>query len=316
MNARLLDVLHDAGDENRLAVRERVDVDLDGVREIAVEQQRIGAEHRVDLPGLVVGIARLDVGWHEARQHAEEIIVERAGVMNDRHRTTAEHIRGTNDQRQAKIGGDQPRLLDRIGDCVLRLLEAELVEQALKAVAILGKIDRVHRRAEDRRARLLDRARELQRRLTAELHNHALQFPRLPLLGEDRQHVLRGQRFEIEPVRCVVIRRHRLRIAVDHDCLVARVAKRKRGVAAAIVKLDALPDPVGTAAENDHLGALRRPRFTGRRPVERRLVGRVHIGGGRSEFRRAGVDALVDGLDAERRADRRNVLFRDIGERA
>ena len=244
VNARLLDMLHDAGDEHRLAVAERVDVDLDRVRQIAVEQQGVRAEHRVDLPGLVVGIARLDVGRHQARQHAEEIIVERRGVVNDRHRAPAEHIGGTNDQRQAEVGRDQPRLLDRIGDRVLRLLEAELVEQALEAVAIFGKIDRVDRSAEDRRAGLLDRARELQRRLAAELHDHALQLSRLALLGEDREHVLGGQRFEIEPVGRVVIRRHRLRIAVDHDRLVAGVPKRERGVAAAIVELDALPDPV------------------------------------------------------------------------
>ena len=77
MNARLLDMLHDAGDDDVLAVAKRVDVDLDRVREIAVEQQRVLAQHRVDLAGLVVGIARLDVGGHEARQHAEQIVVER-----------------------------------------------------------------------------------------------------------------------------------------------------------------------------------------------------------------------------------------------
>ena len=49
-------------DEDVLAVGEAVDVDLDGVRQIAVEQQRVLAEHRVDLAGLVVGVARLDVG--------------------------------------------------------------------------------------------------------------------------------------------------------------------------------------------------------------------------------------------------------------
>ena len=40
MDAGLLDVLHDAGDERVLAVGEAVDVDLDGVGQIAVDQQR------------------------------------------------------------------------------------------------------------------------------------------------------------------------------------------------------------------------------------------------------------------------------------
>ncbi len=40
VDAGLLDVLHDAGDERVLAVGEAVDVDLDGVGQIAVDQQR------------------------------------------------------------------------------------------------------------------------------------------------------------------------------------------------------------------------------------------------------------------------------------
>ena len=122
MDARLLDMLHDAGDEHVLAVAQRVDVDLDRVGEIAVEQQRVLAEHRVDLAGLVVGIARLDVGGHQARQHAEEVIVERGLIVDDRHRPPAEHIGGPHHQRQAEIGGDKSRLFNGIGDSVLGLL--------------------------------------------------------------------------------------------------------------------------------------------------------------------------------------------------
>ena len=59
--------------------------------------------------------------------------------------------------------------------------------------------------------------RELERRLSAELHDGALERAALAFLVEDFQHVLRGQRLEIEPVGRVVIGRHRLRIAIDHD---------------------------------------------------------------------------------------------------
>ena len=48
---------------------------------------------------------------------------------------------------------------------------------------------------------------------------------------------------------------------------------------------------------------------------ERRLVGRVHVGGRRSEFGRAGVDALVDRRDAERRARLGDVALVEPGER-
>ena len=132
-----------------------VDVDLDRVREVAVEEQRVLAEHGVDLPGLVVRIARLDVRRDQARQGAEEVVLELRLVADDRHGAAAEHVGRAHDEGQAEVGGDEPALLDRIGDAVLRLLQAELVEEALEAVAVLGEVDGVGRGAEDRHVRLL-----------------------------------------------------------------------------------------------------------------------------------------------------------------
>ena len=257
MDAGFLDVLHDAGDVGVLAVGEAVDVDLDRVGEIAVEQQRVLAEHRVDLPGLVVRIARLDVLRHQFRQRAEQIVAELALVADDLHGASAQHVGRAHDQRIAELGGDQPRLLDRIGDAVLRLLEAELIEQPLEAVAILGEVDGVGRGAEDRHVGLLQRLGELERRLAAELHDDAVQRAVAALGVDDLEHVLGGQRLEIEPVGGVVVGRHRLRIAVDHDGLVAGVAQREAGMAAAIVELDALADAVRSAAEDDDLLPVR-----------------------------------------------------------
>jgi hypothetical protein len=82
-------------------------------------------------------------------------------IADDGHGPPAEHIRRPHHERQAEVGRDQPRLLDRIGDAVLRLLEAELVEEALEAVAVLGEIDGVGRGTEDRHARLLQRPSQL-----------------------------------------------------------------------------------------------------------------------------------------------------------
>ena len=98
--------------------------------------------------------------------------------MDDRHRPPAQHIRWAHDQRQPEIGGDEARLLDRIGDAVLGLLQAELVEEALETIAVFRKVDRVDRGPEDRRARLFDRVGEFQRRLAAKLDDDALERPR------------------------------------------------------------------------------------------------------------------------------------------
>ena len=83
MDACLLDMLHDARNEDVLAIAQAIDVHLDRVREIAVEEQRVLAEHRVDLPGLVVRIARLDVRRDQARQRAEQVILELRLVADD-----------------------------------------------------------------------------------------------------------------------------------------------------------------------------------------------------------------------------------------
>ena len=95
--------------------------------------------------------------------------------------------------------------------------------------------------------------RQVQRRLAAELHDH----PQRLLLLVDAQHVLDRQRLEVELVRGVVVGRDGLRVAVDHDRLVALVAQGEGGVDAAVVELDPLADAVRPAAEHHHLLARR-----------------------------------------------------------
>ena len=131
MDARFLNVLHDARDKHVRPVAQAIDVNLHRVRQIAVEQQWVFAQNSVDLAGLVVGIARLHVGGDQARQGVEQVIGQPGLVADDRHRAPAQHIGGAHDERQAKLGGDNARLLNRIGDAVFRLLQAQLVEQAL-----------------------------------------------------------------------------------------------------------------------------------------------------------------------------------------
>ncbi len=97
------------------------------------------------------------------------------------------------------------------------------------------------------------RSGEIERRLAAELDDDALERA-VRLLGvDDFEHVLGGERLEIEPVGGVVVGRHGLGVAVDHDRFIARVMQREAGMAAAIVELDALADAVGPAAEDDDL---------------------------------------------------------------
>src|SRR5439155_20119614 len=75
--------------------------------------------------------------------------------------------------------------------------------------------------------------------------------------------------------------------------LEAVLAQRQGGVDAAVVELDALPDPVRAAAEDDDLPLRRRTGL-----VLARLVRRVEIGRVGLELGAAGVDGLVDRLAA------------------
>ena len=139
----------------------------------------------------------------------------------------------------------------------------------LEALAIFGEVDRIRRGADDRHAVGFQRLRQLQRRLSAVLHDHALGL----LEVDDLEHVFERQRLEVQPVGGVVVGRDRLRIAVDHDGFVAILAQRQRGMHAAVVELDALPDAVRAAAEHDDLVAR------GRLRLAFVLVGRIQVGG-------------------------------------
>ena len=103
MDAGFLNVLHHAGDEHVRAVAQAINIHFHRIRKIAVEQQRILAEQRIDLARLVVGVTRLDVGGDEAGQGAEQILIESALGSDDHHRAPAQHIGWAHNERQAKF---------------------------------------------------------------------------------------------------------------------------------------------------------------------------------------------------------------------
>jgi len=115
----------------------------------------------------------------------------------------------------------------------------------------------------------LERARELERGLAAELHDHSLGF----LHREDLEHVLERERLEVQAIGGVVVGRDGLRVAVHHQGLEAVLAQLQRGVHAAVVELDPLADAVGTPAEDHDLAAVRGVRLAFL------FVGRIQVRG-------------------------------------
>ncbi len=149
-------------------------------------------------------------------------------------------------------------------------------------------------------------ARELERRLTAELHDHADRL----LALHDLEHVFERERLEIQLVGDIEIGRDRLGIRVDHDRLEAALAQRQRGAHAAVVELHPLPDPIRSAAQ-DH---------DARRAAARRLallvVAAVEVGRARRELAGAGVDHLVHGTNVELPAARAHGALALTAQRA
>ncbi len=173
---------------------------------------------------------------------------------------------------------------------MLRLRDVQLGQQRRKALAVFGQPDRGGRGAQDRDARGLQPFGQVERRLPAELHDDA----RRPLALDHVQHMLQRQRLEVEPVGGVVVGGDRLRVAVDHDRLVAHLRQREGRLAAAVVELDALPDAVRAAAQDEDLAAVGGLGFV------LRLVGAVEIGRLRLELGGAGIHALEGRRDAVR----------------
>ena len=147
MHSCLLDVPHDGGDVHLFAVAKRVHVELDRV---------------------------LDEPIHEnLARHGRHRRLELIGVVTDAHRPAPEHVRGPDEhgvadlldreERPGEIGDDRPRWA----------ADAELLGEKSEALAVLGEVDGLVRRAEDAVATLLDRAGEAERRLSAELRDHA-----------------------------------------------------------------------------------------------------------------------------------------------
>src|SRR5918997_861350 len=151
-------------------------------------------------------------------------------------------------QREADLGSGGQRLVARVRGGVRRRLQAELLEERAEAPAVLGEVDRLRLGPEQRHAGGFQTGRELQRRLAAELHDHALGL----LDFDDPEHVVERQRLEVQPVARVVVGRDGLRVAVDHHRVAARLAHGQRGVHAAVVELDPLADPVRAGAEDHH----------------------------------------------------------------
>ena len=209
-------------------------------------------------------------------------------MIDQLHCAPAEDERWPNEHRIADPFRDRDRFLLARGGAARRLAQTEPVEHLGKEFAVFRQLDAFRLRADDRDASRFQSGGKIERRLSTELHDHALRL----FLFVDVEHVFVRQRLEIKFVARVVVGRNRLRVRVDHDRLEPQLAQGESGVDAAVVELDALADAIRPAAENHDLafrvGAI----------LVLVAVGGVVIRRVSFEFRRAGVDEAIGGDDA------------------
>ena len=203
-----------------------------------------------------------------------------------------------------------------MGNAIVGLLQSQRLHKLLEPFAVFGKINHIGRRTQDRDARVLKGLGNLERGLAPKLHDHTVQGAVFLFDPQDLHHMFKGQRFKVQPVRCVIVGRYGFGVTVHHDGFVTSIGQRIAGVTTTIVKFDPLPDTVRTAAQYHHLAAVRRARFALDLAKGRYLVGGVHIRSLSLEFRRTCIDTLEHSLDAQVKAGAAHVVFVATGQRA
>ena len=93
-----------------------------------------------------------------------------------------------------------------MGQAVVWLFQAKVLNQLLETLTVFGQVDGVWCGAEDWDAFILKRLCDFQRCLAAELNDHTVQRAVFLLFGQDFHHVLKCHRFKVQAIRCVVIR--------------------------------------------------------------------------------------------------------------
>src|SRR5579872_1305365 len=271
MNAGFLDVLHDSANDYVFAIRERVYVYFDGIFEEMID------EHRAVLRILDCLFHVADNGFF---------------VVSDDHGAPAENVGGPHQHWVPNSVRARNGFFDRSRHGAWSLGDIEFVEQFAEAFAIFCQIDMLWRCADNAYARGLQWQGEIQRRLSAELHNHPDRRARRRFVFAYCQHVFEGQRLEVQAVTGVVIGGDGLGIAVDHDRLVTVVAKCECRVAAAVIEFNSLPYAIGSAAQDDYF------LFRSWRRLVLFFIGGIEIRREALEFGGASIDTLVHRLNA------------------
>ena len=262
MNTRPLDMLHDTGDQDVLAVADSVNLDFLPLQ-ILVYQNRMVLRVAVD--------------------HAD-ILHNILVVYGNLHALSAENIGRADKNRITQLVGDFYCLFRRVNGVSRGSRNLCLLKDLVKELSVLRGIHVFGRSAENRDAHLHERLRQLDGRLASKLHHRAVRV----LQPDDILHILRGERLKIQTVCNIKVGGNRFRIVVDDDSLPAFFGERPGRMYGTKVKLDALSDADRPRSEDQNLLAV-----MSRQRLVFSAVHRIIIRRSRGELRRAGVYHLI-----------------------
>ena len=235
-------------------------------------------------------------------------------VLADFHAAASQDVAGADEHGVADALGFGEGFVEVSGGAGGGALEFEGVQDLVEALAVFGAVDGVDGGADDGCAGLLEAVCEVQGRLAAELDDDAVDGGGLRVEAFDHvERVFQRQRFKEQQVAGVVVGADRLGVGVDHHAFEAKFLGGEGGVDAAVVKLDALADTVGATADDDDFFLVGDADFVlSRRDGIRDsgfgiradgaaacFVRRVVVRRDGGELGGAGVDELVDGVDAQ-----------------
>ena len=174
-------------------------------------------------------------------------IGDQVGVVVDNgHAATTKNVAWADNQRVTNATCSVTRLVHSRSNCRRWAGNVETIQKGCEAVAVLCQVNCLWLSTHDRNAGVLEGACQLDWRLAAKGNNDAFW-----LLNLNNVHdIFKGQRLEIESIRGVIVCRDRLRVAVNHDRLIALLAKSVGSMDAAVVKLNALTNTVRTSGKN------------------------------------------------------------------
>ena len=190
MNPCGLDVLHQATNDNlAVVIAQGIDIHFGGVLEVLIDQHRL-------------------VGVHLHR--FSHVAIQFIGAKDHLHGPASEHIAGSDDHGVADPLGDRPGFIFTAGNAIGRLTNLQLAQHGFELFAVFGQVDRLGRGAPNaatgglalgRLEPAQQRQRQLERCLSAELHDHPLGALRFDHI----ENVFEGEWLEVEAVAGVVI---------------------------------------------------------------------------------------------------------------